>query len=126
MREARATRSRARYRKDPSKYRDRSRLSARRRWEENPGDRFLALGIKLYWQAKKTGDKQAARGAVAKLLAPFVKPRNCRSCGCVPAARSDIEAHHEDYFEPLRVRWMCRQCHAKLHASRSEELEAAA
>lgn len=37
-----------------------------------------------------------------------VKP--CESCGAPEA-----QAHHENYEEAFAVRWLCVQCHAKLH-----------
>lgn len=35
----------------------------------------------------------------------------CEICGCPQA-----EAHHDDYLEPLSVRWLCREHHAQWHA----------
>ncbi len=38
--------------------------------------------------------------------------RPCGLCG----ATKDILAHHDDYKNPLAVRWLCRSCHAGLHS----------
>jgi transposase-like protein len=27
-----------------------------------------------------------------------------------------MDAHHDDYSKPLRVRWLCRKCHRRYHA----------
>ncbi|WP_299846442.1 hypothetical protein [uncultured Paracoccus sp.] len=34
----------------------------------------------------------------------------CEVCG-----HPRTDAHHDDYDAPLRVRWLCRQHHARLH-----------
>lgn len=34
----------------------------------------------------------------------------CENCGATKAL-----AHHEDYFKPLEVIWLCPQCHADRH-----------
>ena len=34
----------------------------------------------------------------------------CEVCGLKPA-----EGHHDDYTQPLVVRWLCKQCHADEH-----------
>lgn len=35
---------------------------------------------------------------------------DCEGCG-----KPNAEAHHEDYSQPLDVRWLCRSCHVALH-----------
>ena len=35
----------------------------------------------------------------------------CEACG-----EPKAEAHHDDYAEPLQVRWLCRSCHRGWHA----------
>jgi len=47
-------------------------------------------------------------------------PLPCSVCGSSPA-----EAHHDDYDQPLSVRWLCLKHHRKLHAKspNSTELE---
>lgn len=37
-------------------------------------------------------------------------PRPCQICGS-----SEVEMHHPDYSTPLRVEWMCRECHLDHH-----------
>jgi len=39
------------------------------------------------------------------------KPKKCDKCGL----KKPIEAHHQNYSKPLKVRWLCRQCHIALH-----------
>ncbi len=34
----------------------------------------------------------------------------CAGCGA-----TDPEKHHEDYTQPLAVRWLCRRCHLARH-----------
>jgi hypothetical protein len=35
---------------------------------------------------------------------------NCNVCGS-----EDTEMHHENYDEPLKVKWLCRKCHLNVH-----------
>ena len=39
------------------------------------------------------------------------KSKNCAIC----TKKKKLEAHHEDYKKPLKVVWMCRQCHVAYH-----------
>ena len=36
----------------------------------------------------------------------------CDDCGEVALS---IEAHHEDYSQPLKVVWLCKKCHRSRH-----------
>lgn len=40
----------------------------------------------------------------------WLKRHPCETCGQV-----NVHAHHDDYYEPLRVRWLCAKCHAAEH-----------
>ncbi len=39
------------------------------------------------------------------------KPTLCEHCTTVPP----VEAHHDDYNQPLVVRWLCKKCHFEWH-----------
>ena len=78
-------------------------ISARRR-------RYLAMN----------GHKKAARDAVrrAMLSGRLSRPGRCSSCrrACKP------HAHHDSYLPAaqLKVKWLCRSCHARWHRLRGD------
>jgi len=39
----------------------------------------------------------------------------CEVCGKV-----NSEAHHEDYYEPLKVRWLCKEHHTEYHQEQAK------
>jgi len=39
------------------------------------------------------------------------RPEYCPICG----KKKKIEGHHDSYFRPLEVKWMCSLCHAEYH-----------
>jgi hypothetical protein len=41
----------------------------------------------------------------------LVRPTNCSECN----STHKIEGHHDDYTQPLEVRWLCETCHKKWH-----------
>lgn len=73
---------------NPEKY----RLSLRRYHENHP-------------------ERHAARRAVDSAIASGrLQSQPCERCNA-----SKTQAHHDDYSEPLKVRWLCRPCHDAVH-----------
>ena len=62
----------------------------------------------------KSPEKVAAQGLVARAVrsGQLRRPDTCSACGvsCQP------HGHHDDYTQPLVVRWLCRACHIAHHA----------
>lgn len=40
-----------------------------------------------------------------------ISKQPCEVCGS-----RVVDAHHDDYSQPLKVRWLCRQHHTRLHS----------
>lgn len=76
--------------------------------------------IKAYyrdWYAKN-GRKRDKRKqhAHALVYAAVRNGRLTRPSECNQCPRTEkIEAHHDDYYKPLEVQWLCNRCHRKLH-----------
>lgn len=69
---------------------------------------------------KKTACKSAKRhklrtraGAIVRqhLLLGKIKKQPCRICGTT----KNIHAHHDDYSQPLKIKWFCRRHHFIYH-----------
>lgn len=61
-------------------------------------------------------DKRAAQRLVARAIHMGDLVRSaCEVCG-----NSRTDAHHEDYDQPLSVRWLCRKHHAQRHVERGD------
>ena len=54
-----------------------------------------------------------AKGQIQKALnsGRIKKPRRCEICD----KERRLDGHHEDYRKPLKIQWLCRVCHHKLH-----------
>ncbi len=63
--------------------------------------------------------KVRAQAAVKQAIASGKMKRGTHCFACT--ATVNIDAHHEDYDEPLEVIWLCRSCHQKLHAEERGE-----
>ncbi len=62
-------------------------------------------------QCKLNPLRRAARIMVGNALRDgHILKNNCEACG---DERS--QAHHDNYYEPLNVRWLCRKCHNEWH-----------
>ena len=68
------------------------------------------------YKALKVKEKEWAHSMVATAKkAHDLIPQPCEVCECT----ENIHAHHDDYKEPLSVRWLCAKHHARHHAAES-------
>jgi hypothetical protein len=69
------------------------------------------------YQWPRDARARAARRAVASAVKSgrLIRPRACVECD----RRRRVEGHHDDYSQPLEVRWLCHSCHQKHHRSGS-------
>lgn len=66
-----------------------------------------------------------AHAAVALALNDGLMVRKpCEECGHEPSVNQrgkrwvwTVMAHHDDYEKPLDVRWLCKKCHHRYHAT---------
>ncbi|MDO8848473.1 MAG: hypothetical protein Q7W51_08835 [Coriobacteriia bacterium] len=96
------------------------RQASHLQYEAGKEDMRLRIGMAACLRAEDTGDKVAARQAANALLVPYERPKACRGCGLRPKD-GVIEAHHDDYFKPLQVRYLCRSCHREAHTRLLDE-----
>lgn len=89
-----------------------------REYDRNRGNRQTVEYLRRY--RAENPKKYAAHQAVGKAVKAGVltKPANCVEC----SSGFSIEAHHDDYDQPLLVRWLCSECHRRWHAEHGEAL----
>ncbi len=65
-------------------------------------------------QIKRFPEKEKARRLVHLAIksGKLIKPDNCEEC---EGRTSRLEGHHEDYTQPLKVKWLCVGCHRSVH-----------
>lgn len=63
-----------------------------------------------------TGTRAARNAVLAALKDGTLKKTKCKDCGA-----AEVEAHHDDYTKPLKVTWLCRECHDKRHGKDVED-----
>jgi len=56
--------------------------------------------------------REILRDAVRK--GEIIKPNYCTQCFIVKSL-PEIHGHHEDYSKPLKIEWLCRDCHTTKH-----------
>lgn len=88
------------------------RVQARKDYAQTEaGKQAIKRAHKSY--KKRYPFKAVARSMVSNALRDgrLIKALNCSECGC----DEKIEGHHDNYMEPLNVRWLCEKCHKTWH-----------
>jgi len=88
------------------------RVAAVRRYEKtDAGKRALNKG-RAKW-AKQHPLARAAHCILGNAIrAGKIRKQPCARCG----ATIRIHGHHEDYYKPLGVIWLCPKCHSLIHS----------
>jgi hypothetical protein len=71
---------------------------------------FYRGGYRQVRRSQKLVQYAVANGSLA--------PQPCESCGAtgyLSNGRRRVDAHHDDYTQPLNVRWLCQPCHHAWH-----------
>ena len=80
-------------------------------------ENIVKLQAKRNYNCKKYKAQQLVRTAVKS--GKLIKT----SCECCDSEEKTI-GHHDDYDEPLVVRWLCPRCHGAWHLEHGEALNA--
>jgi hypothetical protein len=69
------------------------------------------------WRKSHPLTKEAKKKSSCRSLSRYylkvgrLTQKDCEKCGA-----EEVERHHDDYDDPLNVRFMCRPCHLAFHA----------
>ena len=67
----------------------------------------------IHTRKQKTYEVLQCADIVRKAIKEGILEKECcEICG----SNERIHAHHEDYYEPLRIRWLCDYHHNRLHS----------
>lgn len=67
--------------------------------------------------AERNKEKRSAHVAVGNAIRDGkLKKKPCEVCGSIK-----VEAHHDDYSKPLKVRWLCIKHHNHHHQREREK-----
>jgi hypothetical protein len=97
---------RAYYRANPQGHR-----AYEKRREQTPERKAQKIEAQRRHRAKHSVQSKARSITQHALNAGLLVPAPCVGC----ATTERIEAHHEDYYKPLEVVWLCFSCHRKKH-----------
>lgn len=100
---------------DSSRLRDPKRMAARAAYQKTESGKLRHLEACSRW-VEKNQVKRAAHILVGnRVAAGKIERLPCEVCGCV-----DVDAHHDDYSQPLSVRWLCVTHHNEWHRINGE------
>ncbi len=90
----------------------RTRLDYYKKYDviRNKDPKRKALRLKSQQKQRKAHPEKytARRKTFRAIQAGILTKEPCQVCG-----KRKVEAHHEDYFKPLKVIWLCKKHHAE-------------
>ena len=88
------------------------RVAARREYIQTPAGKRARQRASLKYRERDV-DRYEAKVKVGNAVraGKLIRPEQCSEC----SSTHRIEAHHDDYNQPLNVRWLCSKCHKQWH-----------
>lgn len=89
------------------------RVDARKAYSQTEAGKLAFRKAKDKWLSENV-IKRSASIIVGHAITSgkLIKEYKCQSCG-IDNVR--IHGHHDDYYYPLQVRWLCSKCHCAWH-----------
>lgn len=102
----------AKKRAERSRLSEAKELNRKRQSEWRKENRTHVGQVVTEWK-QKNPQKAAAHALVlwAVRSGMLTKPEICEEC----KMNKKLEGHHEDYLNPLVVKWLCKSCHSEKH-----------
>lgn len=95
------------------------RTKARKEYAKTPSGIEAGNKAKDKWAAQNSL-KRAANCIVNNAIRDGrLKRQPCEKCG----STIRVHGHHDDYYRPLDVRWLCPQCHNDFHRNHEKEVK---
>lgn len=85
-----------------------------RNYENNPNWKG-GVSKQAIRYTKKYKENNPNKIKTHRLLATEIRAGRIKREACEICGNSKTDAHHDDYFKPLNVRWLCRKHHIELH-----------
>lgn len=86
--------------------------SYHKKWRDENNERYNQY-LRDYRGKPENQIKSAARRLVNRAIASGILTRPKICSGCLSVCKP--EGHHNDYFKPLEVLWLCKNCHEIKH-----------
>jgi len=87
-----------------------------------PGQRYCnvchASYMRKWRKTHKLTEEQRRRSIARGYVSVYIKRGKLKRGFCEVCGKEKvgiIEAHHDDYLQPLKVRWFCREHHIEFH-----------
>lgn len=94
-----------------------ARKAYRDRKKQDPNFLKIQSEYVKNWRSKNAVKTKAHAMVGNAIKRGRIKRRPCEVCGAEKA-----EAHHENYYKPLEVRWLCRTHHMLRHREINEDM----
>lgn len=102
---------------DRDRANDPKRVKARKEYAKTEAYKIsTAKGCSKY-RDKNSIKVKAHRMVMTAIKSGRLTRKPCEVCG----TDNNIQAHHEDYYKPIEVMWLCVKHHAELHVNKRKE-----